>query len=106
MLLLTILSKNGIAIRLTDERWVHITQSHPEITTSDASQIGNVVKNPDAILQGDTGELLAVKKKGRKNIWIVVAYKEITSKDGFIITAYITTDYSWLFQRKRIWSKI
>jgi hypothetical protein len=27
----TAISKNGIPIRLTDERWQHITTGHPEI---------------------------------------------------------------------------
>lgn len=63
------------------------------------------IKNPDAILRGDTGELLAIKKKAGKNAWIVVAYKEIGPKDGFVITAYVTTDHQWLFKREIVWNK-
>jgi len=57
------------------------------------------------ILEGDADELLAVKKT-RKKMWFVVVYKEINQKDGFILTAYITTDEKWLFKRKVLWNKI
>lgn len=102
--LVTVLSKNGVPIRLTDERWNHIIKTHTEINPRDFSSVINVVKNPDAILKGDVGELLAVKKHGIQT-WIVVPYKEIDEKDGFILTAYQTTDSRWLFQREVLWSK-
>lgn len=100
----TVLSKNNVLIRLTEERWNHIISSHLEINPSEYKIIMEAVKNPDFILQGDTGELLAVKKKPRKKIWIVVPYKE-SENDGFILTAYLTTDSRWLFGREIIWNK-
>ncbi len=106
MLLGVAISKNKVPVRLTDERWLHITTAHPEINSLDFSLALNIIKNPDIILAGDTDELLAVKKKSGKKIWFVVVYKEINSKDGFILTAYITTDSKWLFKRKVLWSKI
>lgn len=83
MILATALSKNGVTIRLTDERLNHIISSHLEISPSEYKAVINVVENPDFILQGDTGELLAVKKKPRKKMWLVVPYKEVTEEDGF-----------------------
>lgn len=105
MLIGAVLSKTGVVIRLTQERWEHIITSHLEIKPNDYKKVLNTIKNPDAILKGDFGELLAVKKKPSKKIWIVVVYKEISQRDGFIITAYLTTDSTWLFQREVIWSK-
>lgn len=105
MILATILSKNKIPIRLTEERWLHIITSHKELTTSDLPKITNAIKNPDAILKGDTGEFLAIKKKPGKKTWIVVAYKEIGKQDGFVVTAYITTDSRWLFKKDILWNK-
>ena len=105
MILATALSKNGIPIRLTQERWLHITTSHIEIDPTSPKNIINTIKSPDIILKGDTGELLAIKKKPGKNLWIVVAYKEISKVDGSVITAYLTTDSRWLFQRRIIWNK-
>lgn len=106
MLLGLVISKNKVPIRLTDERWLHIITAHPEISTSDSSFALNIIKSPDMVLTGDTDELLAVKKKPGRKMWFVVVYKEINSKDGFILTAYITTDDRWLFKRKVLWSKI
>lgn len=105
MVIATVLSKNNVPIRLTDERWQHIITNHPEIKEGDFSQFMKVIKNPDLILKGSRGELLAIKKLYRKNLWIVVPYKEITKKDGFVLTAYFTSDLTWLFKKEIIWSK-
>ncbi len=98
-------SKNKVPIRLTEERWIHITTAHPEIDPSESTFALDIVKSPEAVLAGDRDELLAVKKKNRKKVWFVVVYKEINSKDGFILTAYLTTDERWLFKRKVVWSR-
>lgn len=106
MLLGIATSKNNIPIRLTDERWLHIITAHPEIILSESAFALKIIKNPYVIFAGDRGELLAAKKKTGKSIWFVVVYKEIDRSDGFILTAYITTDSKWLFKRKIIWNKI
>lgn len=99
------ISKNKVTIRLTEERWFHITYSHKEIDPKYFNVALSAVGNPDIILVGDSDELLAVKKRARRRDWFVVVYKEINSKDGFIITAYLTTNVRWLLKRKIIWSK-
>lgn len=105
MILGTVKSKNGVNIRLTQERWGHITTSHLELNPNNYKLVLNVVANPDIIFKGDTKELLAVKNEPRKRIWFVVAYKEVSREDGFILTAYLTTDSSWLFQKEIVWNK-
>ena len=105
MLIGTVTSKNNIAIRLTEERWLHIIMSHKEIDASNFPLVLDTIENPDFILEGDLDELLAVKRISGKKTWFVVAYKEVNSNDGFILTAYITTDSRWLFKRKILWSK-
>ncbi len=97
-------SKNNVSIRLTQERWLHIITAHPEITSTDYQKVLAVVGNPDIVLSGDTGELLAVKKSSRKHFFVVV-YKEVSLIDGFILTAYKTSDVRWLLKRKVIWNK-
>lgn len=82
VILATAISKNGAPIRLTEERWNHIITSHLEINPQDFKTIMSVVENPDLILQGDAGELLAVKKKHRTNSYFVVPYKEVNKNDG------------------------
>lgn len=95
-------SKNGIIIRLTDERWKHIVLMHPNLVNKQ-KQVLNTVKDPDVIFQGQSKELLAAIElpKGR---YLVVVYKE-SGKDGFIITTYDTTDVYWLFKKKVVWNK-
>lgn len=105
MLLSEVSSKNKVTIRLTEERWHHITNSHLEINPEDYKSIMDTVKDPDVIFKGDQGELLAVKKRDRSKIWIVVAYKEVTKEDGFILTAYLTTESIWLFKKEIIWNR-
>ena len=113
MLLGIVKSMNGVNIRLTRERWDHITTSHLELNPRDYKLVLNIVANPDIILKGDTKELLSVKKQPRKRVWIVVAYKEtlllrnkeVNKSDGFVLTAYITTNSHWLFQKEVLWNK-
>lgn len=105
MILGIVKSKSNIPIRLTQERWDHITTSHLELEPENYKVVLNIIKSPEVILKGDTGELLAVRKQPRKKVWIVVAYKEVNRKDGFILTAYLTTDNSWLFRKEVLWNK-
>lgn len=105
MLLATVNSVNNIPIRLTQERWEHILNSHPEISKGDLKEVLETITKPDMVLKGDLDELLAVKKKPGNKIWIVVPYKEIDKADGFILTAYITTDSSWLLKKEVLWNK-
>ncbi len=105
MILGTARSKNGATIRLTDERWLHITYSHKEIDADAVPIVLQTIKSPDVVFRGDQGELLAVKKQPRRKNWIVVVYKESDATDGFVLTAYVTTDFRWLLKRKIVWNK-
>ena len=103
MILASTTSKNGVKIRLTDERWKHIVLMHPNLTDK-RSRVLSALKNPDYILRGKGRELLAVSEYF-KNRYLVIVYKE-ASKDGFIITAFETTDTTWLFKKEILWSKL
>lgn len=98
----TTASKNGILIRLTEERWKHTVLLHPNLSNKQAKVL-ETVKNPDYIFKGKTAELLAVSKLSAR-AYIVVVYREI-KPNGFIITAYDTTDVRWLFKKELIWNK-
>lgn len=98
----TVSSKNSVLIRLTNERWEHIIENHDDLTEK-TSEVLNTVAQPDIILQGTQNELLAVKKIQEK--WLIVVYKEITEKDGFIITAFITSRIQYLLHKKILWKK-
>ena len=87
-----VISKAGVPVRLTDERWFHIVENHDEVAGY-YDQVLEAVEDPDLILQGYGGALIAAKALGRR---------ELGRKDGFIITAYFTSEVP----RRRIrWRK-
>lgn len=91
-------SKNGVSIRLTDERWFHITEEHSEMAGS-YFEVLETVEIPEAIYLGKAEELLAVREivPGK---YLVVVYKETSNEDGFIITAFFTRK---IIKRKKLW---
>ncbi len=96
-------SKNLVPIRLTEERWSHIIRRHPEIKNQKTKVI-ETISNPDMICLGDFGELLAVRFYQETPLtqkYFIIAYKEISTKDGFIVTAYFTNKPSE--RRKIVW---
>ncbi|MFN9240226.1 MAG: hypothetical protein ACK6DE_10100, partial [Pseudanabaena sp.] len=68
------------------------------------SETLQAIENPDKILEGNNGELLAVKLLG-DNKYLVTIYKEEEEEDGFIITAYLTKRINSLNKRKEVWSR-
>jgi len=62
------------------------------------------ISSPDSIQEGDFGELLAVRFYSQTPLTrkhLVVAYKEISDQDGFVVTAYFTSTPSK--RRVTIW---
>jgi len=98
--MVTAISKNNVPIRLTEERWHHISTGHPEVADY-YFEILETIENPERIYEGNQGGLIAVSHKDeRTNKFIVVIYKEINPEDGFIITAY-TSSQKQKFERKK-----
>jgi hypothetical protein len=95
-----ILAKSGTPIRLTDERWRHITEEHGELVGLQ-SNVVETVSHPDRVLLGGDGELLAVREieVGKH---LVVVYRE-QDNDGFIITAFLTRRIRSLEKRRQVW---
>jgi len=97
------ISKNNVKIRLPEERWFHITESHDYMSGLSDSVL-EVINNPEMIIKGDNNELIAIQRFNNKHI--VVIYKEVDIEDGFIITAFITSQISKVKKgRKIIWKK-
>lgn len=101
-------SKNGIPIRLTDERWLHITIGHPEMANY-YFEVLETVENPEIVYYGNLDELLAVKSlPGSPDRYLVVVDKELADHtgvlvDGFIMTAYSTSKAKSLEKRQIAW---
>lgn len=94
-------SKNRIPIRLTEERWLHITEEHTEMAGY-YYEVLETIQDPDSIYIGKSEELLSVKEINQGK-YLVVVYKEISKKDGFVITAFLTRRFKQIERRKKIW---
>jgi hypothetical protein len=102
---LIVRSHNGVPVRLTEERWRHVVERHPEMGGL-REQVLETLAGPDMIQEGDFGELLAFKlypgtPLGEK--FLVVAYREVSSEDGFVLTAYLTRRPS--IRRETVWKR-
>jgi len=98
-------SRNGVPVRLTDERWQHIITRHPEMLGLQ-EQVLETVSEPDLIQQGDYGELLAIRfypETPLTSKFLVVAYREMGSDDGFVLTSYLTNRPSP--RRRVLWKR-
>ena len=96
----SVLSVNKVPIRLTAERWSHITEEHSELAGL-KHDVLEVIADPVRIVEGGAGELLAYRETvhGR---YLVVVYRE-EENDGFVITAYLTRRPNW--DREVLWSR-
>ena len=87
MILGTVDSVNGVPIRLTDERWEHILYRRPEMA-SFIETVLDAVRDPEYILRGYKGTLIAIVHLGERS-YLNVIYRELSQTDGFIVTARI-----------------
>lgn len=95
-----VISKNGVPIRLTDERWAHISEEHAELAEM-RQQVLETITAPDRVYLGVAGELLAAKELALGKS-LVVVYREM-DRDGFVITAFLTRRMASLRRRKQLW---
>jgi len=96
-------SKNGVPIRLTEERWFHITEEHSEMAGY-YFEVLETLEEPEAIYEGKAGECIAVRdiEEGK---YIAVVYKELSKEDGFVVTAFLTRRKKQLERRRKIWQQ-
>jgi hypothetical protein len=90
-----------VPIRLTSERWSHITEEHAELAGL-RLEVLEVVTDPERILAGGAGELLAVRTQLDGKM-LVAVYREVAPDDGFIITAFLTRRTAPLNRRGQLW---
>lgn len=97
----TVQSKNGVPIRFTAERWAHITDEHSEMAGY-YFEVLETVQEPEAVHAGRAGELLAIREV-EPGKHLVAVYKELGERDGFVITAFLTTRVGQVQRRTKIW---
>lgn len=97
------ISKNGVPIRLTDERWQHITTGHPEIADY-YYEILETIEAPEIIYEGNNDAKIAIRKIPEKlTAFVAVVYKETYSNDGFVITAHFSNKEQEFKKKKILW---
>ena len=96
-------SKNAVPIRLTEERWIHITEEHSEMAGY-YFEVLETVEEPEAIYEGKMGECIAVREIDNGK-YIAVVYRELSKGDGFVITAFLTRRRKQLERRRKIWGQ-
>ena len=94
-------SKNNAKIRLTEERWFHISESHDDLA-GHTFDVLECIEDPEYIIKGIADELIACRKYG--NRYLISVYKEYNG-EGFVITAYFTKNIRKLLKRGILWKK-
>lgn len=103
--MLIVESRNGVPIRLPEERWSHIERRHPEML-GQRDRVLETVAEPDLIQAGDAGDFLAVRHYPETPLTskhLVVPYRELAKDDGFILTAYFTNRPA--SHRRTLWKR-
>ncbi len=93
-------SIDGVPIRLTAERWLHVVENHDEVAGY-YDEVLETVASPEILLAGYNASLIAVRSYGRQR-FLCVVYRKISRTDGFIITAYFSRTID---RRKAIWKR-
>jgi hypothetical protein len=70
-----VISQSGVPIRLTDERWFHIVENNDDVAGY-YDEVLEAIEDPDMILRGHRGALIAVRTLGRRK-HLAVIYKEL-----------------------------
>ncbi len=99
-------SKNNIPIRLTYKQWVHITETH-DYMSGCLDMVIDTISDPDYIIHGWVDELIALRHYPKTIISkksVVVVYKE-SNDDGFVITAFMTSDPECIIRMDVLWQK-
>ncbi|MBI3800344.1 MAG: hypothetical protein HY268_25635 [Deltaproteobacteria bacterium] len=101
------ISKNGILIRVTDERWIHVVESH-DYMAGNLELVVETIEDPDYIVAGREGELIALRHYERTSISeksVVAIYREFADY-GFLITAFMTSSPETILRKGIIWQKL
>lgn len=94
-------SVSGKRIRLTEERWQHISERHPEVMDS-LENVLEAISDPDIVTRGWEDEVVAIRKFDKQDIAVI--YKE-QETDGFVITAFLTRSRKYFEKRGILWSR-
>ena len=82
---------------------MHVVEHHDDLA-GHYHDVLEALQRPHAVYDGDGGELLAVSSRFAPR-YLVVAYREASRTDGFVITAFFTTRIRQIERRRLAWKK-
>ncbi len=99
-------SVNGNTIRLTERQWAHIVESH-DYMAGNSDKVTETISAPEIIVEGDEGAALALRLYPLTNITrktCVAIYRD--KPDGFVITAFMTSQPERITRKRRtLWKQ-
>ena len=97
----TAVSRAGVPIRLTDERWAHIVEEHDDLDGRRLDVLA-AIEGADLVVAGNDGERLALRFQtdGRA---LVAVYRERSAVDGFVVTAFNASRHDRYRRRVILW---
>jgi hypothetical protein len=102
----TVISVNGHVIRITEKQWAHVTENH-DYMSGNLDKILETLADPERIVEGEQGEVLALREYESTNIThktAVVVYRDEPA--GFLITAFFTSKPDKIEKKGRVlWSQ-
>jgi|SRR5882724_4196755 len=99
-------SRHGIPIRISDERWIHVVEAH-DYMAGNLELVIDTLQDPDAMVAGSQGELIALRHYETTVLsekYVVAVYREF-SDDGFPITAFMTSRPETILRKGILWQK-
>ncbi len=101
------ISFSSAMIRLTQERWNHIINRHPELEEYE-SLIKNCLKEPDEVFSDNNKDYIVAKNCQKEDFitdWLVIYIRMVNGEDGFIKTLHGSSEKK--FKRgKRKWQQV
>jgi hypothetical protein len=87
----TVVSVNGIPIRLMAKRWSH--------TNACCDDVLGTIERPDLIMRGWRNTQVAARRMAGRR-YLAVTYRELSSREGFVIAARFTSSID---ERAVVW---
>ena len=100
-------SHSGVPVRLTYERWGHIVEAH-DYMAGLYDWVLETVADPDALVAGWAGSIVATRHYPYTPItekYLIVIYRELSTIDGFVITAFLTSKIEKVWKRGILWQR-
>jgi hypothetical protein len=99
-------SRNGMPIRISDERWTHVVEAH-DYMAGNMELVIETIEDPNAMVVGGKGELIALRYYETTVLsekYVVAVYREF-SDDGFLITAFMPSLPDTILRKGILWQK-